>query len=195
LISNKNPLLRAPRLLDPNAGGAYDWRELDRFLNQLIVLLGIPTNPESLNIVNLSNESSGAYLVSDSAVSLSNKALEIAESAFELSGNSEPSKLSEENEKIAFQREVITPEETLTPSHGLGSMSTQDKDRVDITGGIVKGIILSTLGGQFIISTDSSLDDYFSTNISTLTNSPITGNPSKWIAINDNGTTRYIPAW
>jgi hypothetical protein len=29
----------------------------------------------------------------------------------------------------------------------------------------------------------------------TLTNAPVAGNPTKWITINDNGTTRYIPAW
>jgi hypothetical protein len=29
----------------------------------------------------------------------------------------------------------------------------------------------------------------------TLTNAPAAGNPTKWIPISDNGTTRYIPAW
>lgn len=29
----------------------------------------------------------------------------------------------------------------------------------------------------------------------TLTNAPTSGNPTKWIPINDNGTTRYLPAW
>lgn len=29
----------------------------------------------------------------------------------------------------------------------------------------------------------------------TLTNAPSAGNPTKWIAIDDNGTTRFIPAW
>lgn len=29
----------------------------------------------------------------------------------------------------------------------------------------------------------------------TLTNAPVSGNPTKWIAIDDNGTTRYIPTW
>lgn len=29
----------------------------------------------------------------------------------------------------------------------------------------------------------------------TLTTAPSAGNPTKWIGINDNGTTRYIPAW
>ena len=29
----------------------------------------------------------------------------------------------------------------------------------------------------------------------TLTNAPAAGNPTKWFPINDNGTTRYVPAW
>jgi len=29
----------------------------------------------------------------------------------------------------------------------------------------------------------------------TLTNSPVNGNPSKWIPVDDNGTTRFLPAW
>lgn len=29
----------------------------------------------------------------------------------------------------------------------------------------------------------------------TLTNAPSAGNPTKWVAIDDNGTTRYIPTW
>ena len=31
--------------------------------------------------------------------------------------------------------------------------------------------------------------------LGTLTNAPAAGNPTKWIPINDNGTTRYFPAW
>lgn len=29
----------------------------------------------------------------------------------------------------------------------------------------------------------------------TLTNAPASGNPTKWVPINDNGTTRYFPCW
>lgn len=29
----------------------------------------------------------------------------------------------------------------------------------------------------------------------TIANAPVAGNPTKWIPVNDNGTTRYIPAW
>lgn len=32
-------------------------------------------------------------------------------------------------------------------------------------------------------------------NVPTLTAGPVTGNPTKWIAINDNGTVRHVPAW
>lgn len=31
--------------------------------------------------------------------------------------------------------------------------------------------------------------------VATMTNGPTAGNPTKWVPINDNGTTRYIPAW
>jgi len=32
-------------------------------------------------------------------------------------------------------------------------------------------------------------------NVGTLNTAPAAGNPTKWIPIDDNGTTRYIPAW
>ena len=31
--------------------------------------------------------------------------------------------------------------------------------------------------------------------VGTLGNAPTAGNPTKWIPIDDNGTTRYIPTW
>lgn len=32
-------------------------------------------------------------------------------------------------------------------------------------------------------------------NVPTLTAGPVTGNPTKWMPIDDNGTTRYMPTW
>lgn len=29
----------------------------------------------------------------------------------------------------------------------------------------------------------------------TLTNAPSNGNPTKWLAFDDNGVTRYVPSW
>lgn len=51
-----------------------------------------------------------------------------------------------------------------------------------------------------IITLDFGIITFTTTNGSgaltaTLTNSPKAGNPTKWIAFNDGGTTRYIPAW
>ena len=46
-----------------------------------------------------------------------------------------------------------------------------------------------------IVNAQVTLDDFAGGNTATLTNAPTIGDPTKWIAINDNGTTRYIPAW
>jgi hypothetical protein len=40
-----------------------------------------------------------------------------------------------------------------------------------------------------------SLQDGTGAATATMTNSPVAGNPTKWIAISDNGVTRRIPAW
>lgn len=45
------------------------------------------------------------------------------------------------------------------------------------------------------VSIPSAVNDGSGVQIGTLTNGPTTGNPTKWISVNDNGTTRYIPAW
>lgn len=47
----------------------------------------------------------------------------------------------------------------------------------------------------YLVGTNVALTNYASTNTATLTNAPVAGNPTKWIAINDNNTIRYIPAW
>tara|TARA_R110000868_G_scaffold401148_2_gene676473 strand:+ start:1879 stop:2739 length:861 start_codon:yes stop_codon:yes gene_type:complete len=55
--------------------------------------------------------------------------------------------------------------------------------------------ILTTLGGATFHTTSSALTDGAGIGAGTLLNAPAAGNPTKWIGINDNGTTRYIPAW
>lgn len=52
-----------------------------------------------------------------------------------------------------------------------------------------------THGSATLLTTTTSLTNGAGALTGTLTNSPATGNPTKWIPINDNGTTRYIPAW
>lgn len=52
-----------------------------------------------------------------------------------------------------------------------------------------------THGSATLLTTTTNLTDGAAASLGTLTNAPSAGNPSKWVPINDNGTTRYIPAW
>ena len=60
------------------------------------------------------------------------------------------------------------------------------------TGTIYKAILGNR---QLMKIAGAAFDNGAGANAGTLTNSPVTGNPTKWIPIDDNGTTRYIPAW
>jgi hypothetical protein len=61
---------------------------------------------------------------------------------------------------------------------------------VAISGGsVVSGI------ANFMHQTSIALNNGAAAAAGTLTNAPVAGNPTKWIPINDGGTTRYIPAW
>ena len=44
-------------------------------------------------------------------------------------------------------------------------------------------------------TTSAALSNGAAAAAGTLLNAPAAGNPTKWVPINDNGTTRYIPAW
>lgn len=46
-----------------------------------------------------------------------------------------------------------------------------------------------------LLTTSGALANGAAAQTATMTNAPTAGNPTKWISINDNGTTRYIPTW
>lgn len=52
-----------------------------------------------------------------------------------------------------------------------------------------------TGNAAFLLHTGTTLTNNAGAGAGTLTNAPTAGDPAKWIAINDNGTTRYIPTW
>lgn len=52
-----------------------------------------------------------------------------------------------------------------------------------------------THGSATLLTTTTALTNNAAAQTATLTNGPTAGNPTKWIPINDNGTTRNIPAW
>lgn len=47
----------------------------------------------------------------------------------------------------------------------------------------------------YMMQSSVAWDNGAAAQTATLTNGPTAGNPTKWIPVNDNGTTRYIPAW
>lgn len=51
------------------------------------------------------------------------------------------------------------------------------------------------VGNGVLLRSTINLTNGAGAQVATLNNSPTAGNPTKWVAINDNGTTRYIPAW
>mgnify|MGYP001566741902 CR=1 FL=1 len=54
---------------------------------------------------------------------------------------------------------------------------------------------ISTSTAATFHTTTAALTDGAGVATGTLLTAPAAGNPTKWIGINDNGTTRYIPAW
>jgi hypothetical protein len=60
---------------------------------------------------------------------------------------------------------------------------------------------LALLGGVYtddaahILHSTTTITGGGTSNSPTLTAGPVSGNPTKWLPYDDNGTTRYIPAW
>lgn len=54
---------------------------------------------------------------------------------------------------------------------------------------------LLTLSGGTLLATSAALTNGAAAQVATMTNGPTAGNPTRWVPINDNGTTRYIPMW
>lgn len=88
----------------------------------------------------------------------------------------------------------------------LGSVDTSDvttmfinlsgvnRISIDTTGMTIVGDV-TTAGGAVLHKTTAALTNGAGAGAGTLMNAPAAGNPTKWVAINDSGTTRYIPTW
>lgn len=55
----------------------------------------------------------------------------------------------------------------------------------------LNGILPGGVGVRFKVSLESTTGG----NTATLGNSPVSGNPSKWIKIIEGGVIRYVPVW
>lgn len=83
--------------------------------------------------------------------------------------------------------------DNLTPPVQIGTLGQQQADRVSITGGEITAQLRNDQA--ILLGTTVSLTDGAGADIGTLLNAPAAGDPTKWVAIDDNGTTRYIPTW
>lgn len=86
-----------------------------------------------------------------------------------------------------------TSEGDLSPSVQVGTLGEQQATAAQITGGNVTANLRNNQ--TILLESTSTLSNGAAAAAGTLTNAPTAGDPTKWIAINDNGTTRYIPTW
>jgi hypothetical protein len=70
----------------------------------------------------------------------------------------------------------------------IGAATALTSKRLQVNGGV-------SIADTQLIQTVTPFANGAAAASGTLTNAPIAGNPTKWIPIDDNGTTRYIPAW
>lgn len=57
------------------------------------------------------------------------------------------------------------------------------------------GTLTLTNAGATLFSLNAAYTDHAGPSAGSLTNAPTPGNPTKWLAINDNGTVRKFPTW
>lgn len=84
----------------------------------------------------------------------------------------------------------------------LNATSITEGMRINSSGGLSVGTtsdpgigLIYTNSASFLLRTKTSLTNGAAAQTATLTNGPTAGNPTKWLPYDDNGTTRYIPAW
>lgn len=70
----------------------------------------------------------------------------------------------------------------------IGATDPGGSDTLRVNGAI-------TVNSAVMLQTKTSFTNGAAAAAGTITNAPTAGNPTKWIPVNDNGTTRYLPAW
>ena len=95
-----------------------------------------------------------------------------------------------------FDTATLTAGSNIIVTNGAGSITvalSSTPSVTSLTATSVTAAITDTTTN--LIASNATLTDGAGVSVGTLTNAPAAGNPTKWVAINDNGTTRYIPAW
>lgn len=119
----------------------------------------------------------------ESAISIANYALSIIQNLSEIVQSLEA--LPPKNEEIK--------EDDIDIIREMGTIASQNSDNISITDGNINATL--TNNATQLLETSQTLTNYSGAAAGTITNAPSVGNPTKWIKINDNGTSRYIPCW
>jgi hypothetical protein len=102
--------------------------------------------------------------------------------------------------EISFLGNPVFQADTVTNHYRFGALTSGNTTFLDAQD-TPQIIVLHAANGvhtteaAFLIHTDVSLTNNAGAALGTLTNAPFAGDPSKWIAIDDFGTTRYFPVW
>lgn len=86
-------------------------------------------------------------------------------------------------------------------NYSLGDISAADNGTFIKVDDTARQFLINALNGLKItgdttmIRTGTAWANGAGANAGTLLNSPLAGDPTKWIPVNDNGTVRHIPAW
>ncbi len=142
--------------------------------------------PDFVNEVNISAENAG------SRAQQALDALQRIADALELLALA-PAAVTAAEDGVPPPLAVLQQEDNLAPPVQLGTLGQQQADRVDISGGTVAAQLKNNQ--TILLESIAALTDGAAAAAGTLLNAPVAGNPTKWVAINDNGTTRYIPTW
>lgn len=112
--------------------------------------------------------------------------------------------VNDHNGATIFQVVETTPGTATTAqitSSGTGQATTTGTGALQTLGGlgvakdIVSGGSVYTSTATFMNRSKTTFTNNAAAAAGTLANAPTAGNPTKWIGIDDNGTTRFIPAW
>ena len=81
-------------------------------------------------------------------------------------------------------------------ANGTLALTINSSQLITTAAGLTVGTVLTVPGTTTpVLTTAAAITTGAGASAGTLLNAPASGNPTKWIPINDNGTTRYIPAW
>ena len=136
------------------------------------------------DLIVLQDGISSATTIAETADQKSNEALSLLE------------RLVEAVAFIAYSpngKESLEEVDDVSPRLELGTLSLQQADAVEITGGEIAANL--TNNQTILLASSTALDDGAAASVGTLSNAPTAGDPTKWVPIDDNGTIRYIPCW